>query len=128
VDLQVRPVHHRLEDRVRAHLFICMLAYYVRWHLERAWAPLLFKDEERPTVADVVAPARRSASALAKARTQRLPDQTAAHSFRGLLTQLATLTRNTVRVPGHAATFDKLAVPTDLQRHALQLLGVSASL
>ncbi len=128
VDLQVRPVHHRLADRVRAHIFICMLAYYVRWHLERAWAPLLFKDEARPVAEDVVAPAQRSDSALAKARTRRLADDTPAHSFRSLLGNLATLTKNTVRVPGQAATFDKLALPTDLHSRALQLLGLTPSL
>ena len=128
VDLQVRPVFHRLADRVRAHVFICMLAYYVRWHMERAWAPLLFRDEEQLRAEDVVAPARRSASALAKAQTQRLPDGTAVHSFRSLLTQLATLTKNTVRVPTSTVTFDKLTVPTPLQARALQLLGLNASL
>jgi transposase len=128
VDLQVRPVHHRLADRVRAHIFICMLAYYVRWHMERAWASLLFKDEAKPVAENVVAPARRSASALAKARTQRLPDDTAVHSFRSLLVHLATLTMNTVSVPTSPATFDKLAIPTALQTRALQLLGLSASL
>jgi transposase len=128
VDLQVRPVHHRLEDRVRAHIFICMLAYYVRWHMERAWAPLIFKDEAKPVAQDVVAPARRSSSALAKARTQRLADDTAVHSFRSLLVQLATLTKNTVRVPTGSATFDKLAIPTPLQTRALQLLGLNPSL
>ena len=131
VDLQVRPVHQRLEERVRAHIFICMLAYYVRWHMERAWAPLLFKDEERPVAPvaeDVVAPARRSASALAKARTHRLADDTQEHSFRSLLTQLATLTKNTVRVPTSPATFEKLAIPTPLQTRALQLLGLNVSL
>ncbi|MEO8743685.1 MAG: IS1634 family transposase, partial [Candidatus Dormiibacterota bacterium] len=99
IDLQVRPVHHRLADRVRAHIFLCVLAFYVRWHLERAWAPLLFKDEDRPLADDVVAPARRSAVAMAKARTQRLSDNTPVHSFRSLLNELATLTKNTVRVP-----------------------------
>jgi len=128
VDLQVRPVHHRLAERVRAHIFICMLAYYVRWHMERAWAPLLFKDEHRPLAEDVVAPARRSPSALAKARTQRLADDTPVHSFRSLHTQLATLTKNTVRVPTNTATFEKLSIPTPLQNRALQLLGLSASL
>lgn len=128
VDLQVRPVHHRLADRVRAHIFICMLAYYVRWHLERAWAPLLFKDEAKPVAEDVVAPARRSEAALVKARTQRLADDTPVHSFRSLLGNLATLTKNTVRVPGQPASFDKLALPTDLQTRALQLLGLTASL
>ncbi len=128
VDLQVRPVHHRLADRVRAHIFLCMLAYYVRWHLERAWAPLLFKDADKPVADDVVAPARRSASALAKARTQRLADDTPVHSFDSLLGQLATLTRNTVRLPNSSATVEKLANPTPLQTRALQLIGLSASL
>jgi hypothetical protein len=128
IDLQVRPVHHRLADRVRAHIFLCMLAYYVRWHLERAWAPLLFKDEDKPVAEDVVAPARRSAGALRKARTQRLADDTPVHSFRSLLAELATLTKNTVRLPNSATTFDKLATPTPLQDRALQLLGVSVSL
>jgi transposase len=126
VDLQVRPVYHRLEERVRAHIFICMLAYYLRWHMERAWAPLLFRDEDQPMATDVVAPARRSASALAKARTRRLDEDTPIHSFRSLLAQLATLTKNTVRVPSSTATFDKLALPTPLQTRALQLLGLSA--
>ena len=128
VDLQVRPVHHRLQDRVRAHIFICLLAYYVRWHLEKAWAPLLFKDEEKPLAEDVVAPARRSSPALAKARTQRLEDGNPVHSFRSLLAELATLTKNTVRIPSSTATFEKLANPTPLQTRALQLLGLKASL
>ena len=128
VDLQVRPVHHRLADRVRAHIFLCMLAYYVRWHLERAWAPLLFKDEDKPTADDVVAPARRSTAALVKARTHKLPDDTPVHSFHSLLTELGTLTKNTVRVPNSPAVFEKLAVATPLQGRALQLLGLTASL
>jgi transposase len=128
IDLQVRPVHHRLADRVRAHIFLCMLAYYVPWHLERAWAPLLFKDEDKPMPVDVVAPARRSPSALAKTRGQRLADDTPVHSFRSLLAELATLTKNTVRIPNSSATFEKLSNPTPLQSRALQLLGLSASL
>jgi transposase len=128
VDLQVRPVHHRLADRVRAHIFLCMLAYYVRWHLERAWASLLFKDEDKPVAEDVVAPARRSTSALAKARTQRLADDTPVHSFRSLLAELATLTQNTIRIPNSSATFEKLTNPTPLQARALQLVGLTASL
>ena len=128
VDLQVRPVHHRLADRVRAHIFLCMLAYYVRWHLERAWAPLLFKDEDKPAAEDVVAPAKRSASALAKAHSQKRPDGTPVYNFRGLLNELATLTKNTVRLPNSLATFDKLANPTALQSRALQLLDLTASL
>ena len=128
IDMQVRPVHHRLADRVRAHIFLCMLAYYVRWHMERAWAPLIFKDEDKPAAKDVVAPAKRSAGALAKASSQRLPDQTPVHSFRSLLNELATLTKNTVRVPSSSATFEKLANPTALQSRALQLIGVTTSL
>ena len=100
----------------------------MHWHLERAWAPLLFKDEAKPVAEDVVAPAQRSDSALAKARTQRLAGDVAVHSFRSLLGNLATLTKNSVRVPGNPATFDKLALPTDLQNRALQLLGLTASL
>jgi hypothetical protein len=128
VDLQVRPVRHRLADRVRAHIFLCMLAYYVRWHLERAWAPLLFRDENKPQAEDPVAPARRSEAALVKARSHRLPDGTEPHSFSSLLAELATLTKNTVRVPASPVTFEKLATPTPLQSRALQLLGLSASL
>lgn len=128
VDLQVRPVHHRLADRVRAHVFICMLAYYLRWHLERKWAPLLYRDEQPPIPQDPVAPAERSAQALAKARNGRNPDGGPLHSFRSLLAELATLTKNTIRIPGGGATFDKLSLPTSLQAEALRLLGLSPSL
>ena len=127
VDLAVRPIHHRTADRVRAHVFLCLLAYYVQWHLERAWAPLLFRDEERPELADPVAPAVRSAAALTKAHTQRLPDGTPVHSFRSLLAELATLTRNRV-VPVGApdeAAFEIVAIPTPLQARALSLLGLT---
>ncbi|MGH7861366.1 MAG: IS1634 family transposase, partial [Candidatus Dormibacteraceae bacterium] len=113
---------------VRAHVFICRLAYYVRWHLERAWAPLLFKDEAKPLAEDVVAPAQRSDAAPAKASSQRLPDGSPIHSFRSLLQSMATLTRNTVRLPNSQVTFQKLATPTPLQDRALQLLGLKASL
>ena len=128
IDLQVRPVYHRLADRVRAHIFLCTLAYYVRWHLERAWAPLLFRDEQPPPREDPVAPARRSEQALAKAHTQRLPDGTPVHSFRSLLRELATLTRNTVRLTDNPHTFEQLATPTPLQERALALLALKASL
>jgi hypothetical protein len=127
VDLAVRPIHHHTADRVRAHILLCLLAYYVQWHLERAWAPLLFRDEERPELPDPVAPAVRSAGALTKAHTQRLPDGTPVHSFRSLLTELATLTRNRV-VPVGApdeAAFDIVAIPTPLQARALSLLGLT---
>lgn len=128
VDLQVRPVHHRLADRVRAHIFLCLLAYYVRWHLERRWASLLYRDEQPPVPADPVAPAERSASAREKARSGHRANGGLVYSFRGLLSELATLTKNTVRLPGSEVTFDKLSLPTPLQAEALRLLGLSASL
>jgi hypothetical protein len=127
VDLAIRPIHHWTEGRVRSHVLLCMLAYYVAWHLERAWAPLLFRDEERPEGVDPVAPARRSDAALAKARTHELPDGTPAHSFRTLLAEMATLTRNLV-VPAGApdeAAFEITATPTPLQARAFELLGLS---
>ncbi len=127
VDLAVRPIHHYTEGRVRAHVFLCLLAYYVQWHLERAWAPLLFRDEDRPELADPVAPAQRSAAALRKAHTQQLPDGTPVHSFRTLLAELATLTRNRV-VPAGApdeAAFEIVATPTPLQARALALLDLT---
>lgn len=127
VEIAVRPIHHWTEARVRAHVLLCMLAYYVQWHLERAWAPLLFRDEDRPELDDPVAPAQRSAPALDKASTQQLPDGTAVHSFRTLLAELATLTRNRV-VPAGApdeAAFDIVAIPTPLQARALSLLDLT---
>jgi Transposase DDE domain len=124
IDHQIRPVHHYSDDRVRAHVFLCMLAYYLRWHLEQAWAPLLFKDEEPPLAEDPVAPARRSAAAQLKASSQRLPDGTPAHSLRTLLRELATLTRNRVRaLDADGAEFEMLATPTSLQARALALIG-----
>ena len=128
VDLQVRPVHHRLADRVRAHIFICLLAYYVRWHLERSWASLLYRDEQPPVLEDPVAPAERSASAREKARSGHRADGSPVYSFRGLLSELASLTKNTVRLRGSDVTFDKLSLPTPIQAEALRLLGLSASL
>ncbi len=128
VDLQVRPIHHRLEDRVRAHIFLCMLAYYVRWHLERAWAPLLFRDEDKPWPEDPVAPAQRSPEAERKARAQRRPDGSTVHSFSTLLAQLGTLTKNRLRLQDGSATFEKLAEPTPLQHQALTLLGLHPTL
>jgi len=129
VDLAVRPIHHHTADRVRAHILLCMLAYHVQWHLERAWAPLLFRDEARPELDDPVAPAVRSDAALTKARTQRLPDGGTVHSFRTLLAELATLTRDRV-VPVGApdeTAFDLVAIPTPLQARALSLLELMPS-
>lgn len=88
VDLAVRPIHHWAERRVRAYVFLCLLAYYVQWHPERAWAPLLLRGEARPELVEPIAPAQRSAAALRKAHTQRLPGGTPVHSFRTLLAGL----------------------------------------
>jgi hypothetical protein len=122
VDLDIRPIHHWTEARVRAHVFICMLALYVTWHLRRAWAPLCFTDEAPPERADPVAPARRSPSALAKASRHRHDDGTPVHSFATLLDELATLTRNTIVFTG-GARIAKLSLPTPAQRRAFELIG-----
>jgi len=125
-DIAIHPIRHWTEPRVRAHILLCLLAYYVQWHLERAWAPLLFRDEQPPELADPVAPAQRSAAAEHKARTGRLPDGTPAHSFRTLLAELATLTRDRVAPAGvPEAAFEITAIPTALQARALALLGLT---
>jgi transposase len=120
-ELQIRPIHHHLEDRVRAHVLICMLAYYLTWHLKAAWKPLLFTDEHRPTSPDPVAKAVRSPAAHQKAQTKHTSSGQPAHSYRTLLAELATQTRNTTRLHGHSATFEKLTQPTALQAEALEL-------
>jgi hypothetical protein len=120
-ELEIRPIHHRLQERVRAHVFLCMLAYYLTWHLRTAWAPLLFKDENPPIPADPVAKATRSPAAQRKAQTKRTAAGEPCHNYRSLLAELATLTRNTIRLRGATATFDKLAEPTPLQARALDL-------
>ena len=126
-DLAVRPIFHWREDRVRAHLFLCFLAAYVRWHLEAAWAPLLFRDETPPARTDPVAPPERSPSAIAKERDHRTPDGLRVGSFATLMTELATLTRNRV-VPAGAderAAFELPSEPTPLQARAFELIGVA---
>jgi hypothetical protein len=126
-DLAVRPIFHYREDRVRAHLFLCFLAAYLRWHLEAAWAPLLYRDEAPPPRVDPVGPPERSAGALAKERDHRTADGFPVHSFGTLLAELATLTRNRV-VPAGAderAAFELLSEPTALQARAFELIGVS---
>jgi hypothetical protein len=122
-DLQIRPIHHHLEDRVRAHVLICMLAYYLTWHLKAAWKPLLFTDEHRPTNPDPVAKAVRSPAAQHKAQTKSTTTGEPCHSYQSLLAELATQTRNTTRLAGSNATFNKLTVPTPLQAHAHQLVA-----
>jgi hypothetical protein len=122
-DLDLRPVFHRLEDRVRSHVLICMLACYLTWHLRKAWAPLTFTDQHPPQPASPVAPAHRSPAAQAKASRQRDEHGRPYYSFRGLLDHLATLTRNQVRFAGAAATVPMLTEPTSAQREAFDLIG-----
>jgi hypothetical protein len=124
-ELEIRPIHHRLEDRVRAHVLLCMLAYYLTWHLKQAWAPLLFKDEQPPLATDPVAKATRSKTAERKARTKPTNAGEPCHSYRSLIAELATQTRNTLRLPGTQATLDKLTEPTPLQARALELAATS---
>jgi len=124
-DLQIRPIHHHLETRVRAHVLLCMLAYYLTWHLKAAWTPLLFADEQRPVSADPVAKATRSPAAQRKAATKRTPTGQPCHSYHSLLDELATLTRNTIRLPDAPATFDRLTQPTELQARALDLAATA---
>jgi len=127
IDLLVRPIRHRLEDRVRAHIFLCMLSYYVEWHMLEAWRALLFADEDQKAKKerDPVAPAKRSEAALGKAATKRINDDTGAHSFRTLLTELAGIVRNTCRRPGaepSEPTFRITTTPNPKQARALALL------
>ena len=131
VDLEVRPIYHRLADRVRAHLLLCMLAYYVKWHMMQAWRPLLFADEEQAAKAqrDPVAPARRSAGALRKVSNRTLEDGTCVHSFDSLLHHLSTIVRNACHHPGasaHEATFTLDTAPDAKQLQALELLKTLA--
>jgi len=126
IDLDLRPIYHRTEDRVRAHVLICMLAAYLVWHLRRAWAPLCFTDEQRPARTDPVAPAHRSDNALAKASHQRDANDEVLHSFASLLDHLATLTRNQTRFAGTPIVV--LSAPTPLQRRTFDLLDTTIPL
>jgi hypothetical protein len=127
-DLDLRPVFHRLEERVRAHVLICMLACYLTWHLRRAWAPLTFTDQDPPQPDNPVAPARRSATAQAKASGQHDPAGQPYRSFHGLLDHLATLTRNQVRFTGTEVAIPMLTEPTSTQRQAFELIGAAIPL
>ncbi|MCP4630295.1 MAG: IS1634 family transposase [bacterium] len=127
VDLMVRPIHHRLPDRVRAHIFLCMLAYYVQWHMMEAWRPLLYADEDQEDKAlrDPVAAAKRSDSAMKKVSTKRLDDGSRVYSFQGLLDHLAAIVRATCRCPGDkdtSATFTIITKPNPKQQKAYDLL------
>jgi Transposase DDE domain len=122
-DLDLRPIHHRLDERVRAHVLICLLACYLVWHLRQAWAPLTFTDEHPPARDNPVAPAQRSPQAQAKASTQHDANGNPLRSFRGLLDHLATLTRNDIHYHGTNATVPTLTQPTPDQRRAFDLIG-----
>jgi len=126
VDLHIRPIHRRLANRVRAHIFLCLLAYYVEWHLREVWRELLFADTELEAKAtrDPVAPARRSESAKHKAATKRLDDGSTVHSFNTLMQELSTIIRNTCRTGGATSThtFDVVTTPNAKQRQALELI------
>jgi hypothetical protein len=121
--LELRPIHHRLEKRVRAHVLLCMLAYYLAWHLHQAWAELIFTDERPPTQADPVAKASRSAAAKRKAQTKRTTAGAPCHSLATLLSELSTRSRNTIRMPGTGTSFEQLTEPTPAQARALELLN-----
>jgi hypothetical protein len=125
--LELRPIHHHLETRVRAHVFLCMLAYYVTYELQQRLAPLLFTDTTPTAPADPVAPAKRSAAANAKAGSHHTPDGYPAHSLPDLLTELATITRNDIRINNSDHTFPRLTTPTPLQARAHQLLNLTRS-
>ena len=127
VDLKIRPIFHHLADRVKAHVFLCMLAYYVEWHMRQKLAPMLFDDDDKQTAERLrpspVKAAQASAKAKRKAATKKCQtDDLAVHSFQTLLADLATVTRNTVRLAGQE--FDKITTPTPLQQKALNMLNV----
>jgi hypothetical protein len=126
VDLQVRPIHHYLERRVRAHLFLCMLAYYVEFHLRKAWEPLLYHDEEGSQRKTPVSPVEPSKGAKAKKGTARTQDGFPLQTFRGLLQSLAALTRNQVQIGEGGPSYTRMSKPTGLQAKALALIGVNA--
>jgi hypothetical protein len=128
IDLEVRPIRHRLEDRVKAHIFLCLLAHYVVWHMIESWRELLFCDEDQQVknTRDPVAPAKRSSAALAKVYAKVLDDGTPVHSFQTLLTDLSSIVSNACRRPGPSlageATFDVVTTPNSRQQRAYDLL------
>jgi hypothetical protein len=132
VDIEVRPIHHRRSDRVRAHVFLCMLSYYVEWHMRQLLTPILFDDHDKTAAeaarTSIVAKATRSAAADRKALTKRTDDGLPVHSFRSLLGDLATVTRNTMAMDRqHDATFTLYPQLTPVQARAFQLLGVAVN-
>ena len=127
-DLDLRPIHHRLSDRVKAHVLICLLACYLTWHLRKAWAPLTFTDENPPARDNPVKPAQRSPAAQTKASRHQAPDGTPLRSFRALLNHLATLTRNRIRYHDTKIEIDTLTEPTPEQRRAFDLIEATIPL
>jgi len=129
LDLNVRPIHHRLANRVRSHVFICMLAYYVEWHMRKALAPALFDDDDKSTAealrSSIVASAKRSTRAQRKASTKKTDDNMPVHSFQTLLKDMATITKNRIKpkLPGND-TFDRITQPTPLQKKVFDLIHV----
>jgi transposase len=128
-ELDVRPIRHRLADRVRAHMFLRMLSYYLSWHMKQALAPILFQDNDKPAAAakrtNPVAPAQRSDQALTKAARKRTDDDTPVHSFTSLLADLSTICANTIQPTDDLPPFTKITTPTPLQRRAFDLLAIS---
>lgn len=124
--IEIRPIHHHLEDRVRAHALLCMLAYYIAFELQLRLGPLLFTDQQPLSPTDPVAPAKRSAAAQTKAGSARIPDGHTAHSFTDLIAELGTLCRNELRLGQAEHTYTRLTKPTDLQARAFELLELTA--
>ena len=128
MDLKVRPIHHHLENRVRSHIFLCMLAYYVEWHMRQAWGQLLFADEDKEAkrTRDPVVPAMRSDAAMNKVLSRTLEDGSPVHSWHTLMAELATIVRNTCRTPGSApdaVAFEITTSPNEKQKRALELIA-----
>jgi len=129
IDLSLRPIYHRNEERIRSHVFICMLAYYVEWHMREKLRPVLFAEENHEAADEarqsVVSPAQRSSSAKRKDARRRTDDGHPVQSFRDILHDLATLCRNRIRISSVNAEYDKLTTPTPYQEHVLELLGIA---
>ena len=129
VDLSLRPIYHHNEGRIRSHVFICMLAYYVEWHMRKQLQPLLFADDDQESAAaareSIVAPAQRSQSAKRKDSRRRTDDDYPVQSFHDILADLGTLCRNRIRIPEFDSEFDKLTLATPYQQHVLDLLQVA---
>jgi len=131
IDLSLRPIYHRNEDRIRSHVFICMLAYYVEWHMREKLRPVLFADDDQEAAAatreSIVTPAKRSEVAKRKDATRRTSDDFPVQGFHDVLQDLGTLCRNRIRIPEFDSEFEKLTLATPYQQHVLDLLGVTTN-